>query len=277
MADLVSIITPAFRAESMLCHAVRSVLAQAHQQWEMLIVADDGCDYRAILRDHHIADDRLRFFATSKPQSGPNIARNIALAAARGDWIAPLDADDVFYPQRLTRLLDAARRSGLALDNFTLVGEHLDARMVVDEPYPRRFGFGDFEKSLAPLLFLFHRRHIHFPWDEDVARGADTLFNLRALESAGGADFVAEPLHEYRVHGASMCHADGAAEIFVDAYRHTLCRLKADGMGFRTAEFRRQVIAMLEEKQRINSAFASALQKGYGGNYQSFVRERNLC
>jgi len=277
MMELVSIITPAFRAETMICHAAQSVLAQDHEDWEMLIIADDDCDYRHILWEKGLKDSRFRFYRSPALQSGPNIARNVGLAFAEGEWIAPLDADDIYYPQRLTYLLKAAHDTGLALDNVKIVGEQLEDSIVIESPFPRKFGFSDFRKSLVPLLFLFHRRHIHRGWDEDIARGADTLFNLRALESAGVAGFVAEPLHEYRVHGQSMCHASGAEEVFIDAYRRTLSRLKSDGLGFRKDSFRHQVVAMIEEKQAINHAFDSAVKKGFQGNYQSFVKAQSLC
>jgi len=48
-SPLVSIITPAYRAQATLGRAVRSVLAQTHTAWEMLIVSDEGTDYRTLL------------------------------------------------------------------------------------------------------------------------------------------------------------------------------------------------------------------------------------
>ncbi|WP_086932942.1 glycosyltransferase family 2 protein [Agarilytica rhodophyticola] len=277
MTDLVSIITPAYRAQSMIGEAVTSVLKQTHPHWQMFIIADDDTDYKKILREQNIVDERIHFLRTAAVQSGPNVARNVGLAQAEGDWIAPLDADDVYYPERLEKLIRAAQPTGLALDNVKIVGEGISSRTVLDAKPDQPFDFQAFKNSLVPLLLLFHKRHVHQGWDEDIIRGADTMFNLRALESAGYAGFIAEPYHEYRVHNQSMCHAEGSEDLFHRAYKHTLERLKSDGLGFQDPEFRQQVIAMIEEKRRINAAFDEAVKQGFKGNYQSFVKAQNLC
>jgi len=281
MAELISIIMPAYQADAFIAQAVRSVFAQSYSHWELLIIADDQQDYERLLASQGCVDQRLHFYSTGRVGAGPNVARNVGLSMAQGEWIAPLDADDGYFPQRLEILHAAAGTSGLSLDNIALVGEgvsSVDADAsnagVLPSDFPDEFGFDQFRLSLVPLLFLFHRRHIHRGWDEDVVRGADTLFNLRALESAGHARFVAQAHHHYRVHSASMCHAKGAENIFKQAYAHTLRRLREDGLGFGDDNFRARVIAMLEEKRDINEAFDVAVQKGYQGNYQSFVKQR---
>ncbi len=273
---LVSIITPAFRAEGCLADAVKSVLSQTYSQWEMLIISDDGVDYQRLLQNADIVDSRLSFYSSGSIQSGPNATRNVGLQHARGEWIAPLDADDVYYPDRVERLLAAAQSTGLALDNVQVVGEHVEDSEGLDVGAKPFLNFENVKSSLVPLLFLFHHRHIPKGWDADVIRGADTLFNLRGLESAGCAGYISEPLHEYRVHDQSMCHAPESEDLFVEAYRHTLERLRDDGLGFKSTNFRQDVIAMIEEKQKINHDFSIAVDDGYKGNYQSFVQTNYL-
>ncbi len=270
--NLVSIIMPAFRAEACIADAVHSLLAQSHTDWELLVVADDNADYRLVLLSSGIDDSRIRYYSTDAIQSGPNVARNVGLKHARGEWIAPLDADDVYYPNRLTYLIAAASETGLALDNVNVVGDGVADSLALNGPSKTHFSLADVKSSLVPLLFLFHYRHIKQGWDEDVVRGADTLFNLRALENAGRAGYLSEALHEYRVHNQSMCHAEGAEGLFQQAYRYTLMRLREDGLGFADEKFRRQVIDMIEEKQMINQAFAEAVNEGFDSNYQSFVQ-----
>ncbi len=276
MKNLVSIITPAFQAEASLAAAVQSVISQTHTDWEMLIVSDDQQDYERILAEQGIRDSRLRFFSTGNIGSGPNITRNVALERVQGDWVAPLDADDVYFPERLESLLNAGKASGLALDNIRVVGQSLAPYTALAFSATDKFSFPHVKSSLVPLLFLFHHRHITHGWDEDVVRGADTLFNLRAMESAGFASFVEVPLHEYRVHDKSMCHAPGSEDLFQQSYAYTLKRLREDGLGFTTLEYRENMIVMLEEKRQINQDFALAVTQGFEGNYQSFVQQRQI-
>lgn len=270
----VSVITPAFAAAEYLPRAVASVLAQGFGDWEMLIVSDDGEDYRACLARHGLMDDRLRFLASPVYGSGPHVARNMGLAAARGEFIALLDADDVYYPERLARLVALAVDHGMAGDNLHVVEARGGRRLQTvfpRDPKVQSLGLEDFCRCSVPLLFVFHRSVAGAGWDEDVGFGEDTLFNLRALEQAGQAVIDAEPLHEYRVHPASICHGPDAVARAEVAYRYCLQRLREDGLGFRTPPFRAAVTALLHRKRVLNRAYRRALQRGFAGSFQHYL------
>lgn len=106
-----SVILPAYNAQTYLADAVESVLRQRFADWELLLVDDGSSDDTPALCDAFAArDGRIRVL--HKANAGVSAARNDALDAARGEWIAFLDADDVFLPDYLSSLLDAVRRSG---------------------------------------------------------------------------------------------------------------------------------------------------------------------
>jgi teichuronic acid biosynthesis glycosyltransferase TuaG len=116
--NLVSIITPAYRAASTIGETIRSVLGQSYPHWEMLIAddcsPDDTC---AVIAEWSERDPRIRLIAM--PQNGgPAAARNGAIAAARGRWLAFLDADDLWLPQKLERQL-AFHRDAAAKISYT--------------------------------------------------------------------------------------------------------------------------------------------------------------
>jgi teichuronic acid biosynthesis glycosyltransferase TuaG len=115
---LVSIITPAYRASTTIGETIQSVLDQTYPHWEMLI-ADDCSpdDTRAVVGAWCARDPRIRLVAM--PQNGgPAAARNGAIAAASGRWLAFLDADDLWLPDKLERQL-AFHRSASAKISFT--------------------------------------------------------------------------------------------------------------------------------------------------------------
>lgn len=101
----VSIITPAYHAAAFLEETVRSVQAQTFSDWEMILVDDcSGDDTYAIAKRLSEEDNRIRVLRNEK-NSGVAEARNKALDAATGEYIAFLDADDLWLPQKLEKQL----------------------------------------------------------------------------------------------------------------------------------------------------------------------------
>lgn len=268
--DLVSVIMPVYQGQSTLLRALDSLFAQTYSNWECIIVSDDGFDYHQWLAQQGIQDSRLRFTHTEQTRSGPNAARNIGKKLAHGEWIAPLDADDLYYPTRLEKLIPLAQKSGIALDNVLVVND--DSQRIISialNQTSARLTIDDFFITNTPLLFVFHHSVAKHNW-EPIARGGDTLFNLRALEVADYATLHSDALHEYRVHSQSMCHAPNVGNIFDQAYQTTLQRLNEDGMGFQNAHFKNRVIDLITYKKTLNLAFENALISGFSGDFQAF-------
>lgn len=107
--DLVSIVTPAFRVEALVGDTIRSVIDQTYPHWEMLIVDDCSPDNtRAVVRDWCARDPRVKLIE-HVTNGGPATARNTAIAAARGRWLAYLDSDDLWLPEKLERTIAYAK------------------------------------------------------------------------------------------------------------------------------------------------------------------------
>jgi glycosyltransferase involved in cell wall biosynthesis len=100
----VSVIVPAFQAAPFIAATVDSVLAQTWQDFEIVVV-NDGSPDTPELRDA-LAPYRSRIRYLEQPQGGPSRARNTAIAAATGEWLAFLDGDDAWAPGFLTAQLD---------------------------------------------------------------------------------------------------------------------------------------------------------------------------
>jgi teichuronic acid biosynthesis glycosyltransferase TuaG len=113
--DLVSIITPAWRAAAVIPATIESVLAQTYGSWEML-VADDCSpdDTREVVSRWVAREPRIRLLALDR-NGGPAQARNAAIAQATGRWLAFLDSDDLWLPAKLERTLAHARAMRAAL------------------------------------------------------------------------------------------------------------------------------------------------------------------
>lgn len=101
MTPRVSIIVPAYNAAVYLPHAIDSVLAQTCSDWEIVIVDDGSSDDTRAIADTYRPKlgDKLQYIF--QPNRGVSAARNNGIRAARGEFIALLDADDVWLPHRL--------------------------------------------------------------------------------------------------------------------------------------------------------------------------------
>lgn len=109
MNSLVSIIMPSFNTGRYIKKSIESVLAQTYQNWELLIVDDCSVDNT----DEIVAsfsDERIKYFKNEK-NSGAAISRNRALREAKGKWIAFLDSDDLWLPEKLEKQIAFMERN----------------------------------------------------------------------------------------------------------------------------------------------------------------------
>lgn len=114
--DLVSVILPAFNAAQYVRETIHSVLAQTYPFLELIVVDDGSTDETSrIVRDLATKDARIRLI--QQPNGGVGAARNRAIEYARGTYIAPLDADDVWSPEKLekqvARMEERGARTGM--------------------------------------------------------------------------------------------------------------------------------------------------------------------
>src|SRR5688500_10000211 len=106
-SPLVTVIVPAFNAEAWIGETLQSVAAQSWPALEILIVDDGSTDGTAAIAEAFCAGEpRARLIR--QPNGGVAAARNRGLAEAKGEWIAPIDADDIWHPARVEKMVKAA-------------------------------------------------------------------------------------------------------------------------------------------------------------------------
>jgi teichuronic acid biosynthesis glycosyltransferase TuaG len=101
MTPTVSVITPAYNAAAVVGEAIRSLQNQTFASWEMLVVDDCSTDdTAAVIAAFANNDERIRLLRSAQ-NAGPANARNVAMTAARGRYMAFLDSDDLWLPEKL--------------------------------------------------------------------------------------------------------------------------------------------------------------------------------
>lgn len=103
--NLVSIITPVYNSEKYLSEHIRSVQAQTHANWEHILVDDCSSDKsETLIKSFQKEDSRIKYHRLDT-NSGAGIARNKAIELSEGKYIAFLDSDDQWYPEKLEKQL----------------------------------------------------------------------------------------------------------------------------------------------------------------------------
>ena len=102
MNEMVSVIMPVYNTEKYVEEAICSVLSQSYQDWELLVVDDCSTDSSvSIIKRYMEQDRRIHFFQTDSSSGSPVKPRNIGVDAAKGRYIAFLDSDDIWLPDKL--------------------------------------------------------------------------------------------------------------------------------------------------------------------------------
>jgi len=173
MQELVSVVMPAYNAEKYIGEAIRSVLNQTYKNLELIIV-DDGSKDRTFEIITSFNDERIKV-ARHPQNKGVAEARNTALNIAKGKWVALIDADDVWLPERLEKLIGILEEKG---DGFFIADDHI---LCFDTSYGLRQWGSEFD---IYYHINFDREIITFSLSDYLkynAPGIHPIFPLRTI------------------------------------------------------------------------------------------------
>lgn len=182
----VSVILPAYKAEEGIRVAIDSILSQTWQNLELLAVDDCSPDRTAeVIKEYAAKDSRVKFLQTPE-NSGPYIARNIALQQATGEFVTVNDADDWSHAEKIERQVTHLINNPSVIANTS---EH--ARLTEDLTFYRR---GTPGKYIFPNMssIMFRREPVLEKlgyWDS-VRFAADGEFKRRLLQAFGKNSYV---------------------------------------------------------------------------------------
>lgn len=204
--NLVSIITPAFRAEAYIAETIRSVVAQTWTNWEMLVVDDCSPDGTCALVERMAASDSRIRLIRQKENGGPAAARNAGLQHARGRWIAFLDSDDLWLPEKLTRQLIfhqacAAKISFTEFRRMDASGQHIGRLISVPDMLDYRRLLGN--TAIATSSVMIDREKTGTVMMKKTYYDDFSCW-LEILKQGGIAAGLHEDLLRYRVLGNSV-------------------------------------------------------------------------
>lgn len=186
MIDLVSIVMPAYNTAQYIADSVASVQRQTYPNWELIIVDDGSTDDTCGMLRPFLSDSRIRLLRNAV-NSGAAVSRNRALREARGRWIAFLDSDDLWMPQKLERQIAFMEEHGY---HFSYTGyEEINAagdRTGVRVTGPRRITRAGMFNYCWPgcLTVMYDARKIGLIQIGNIARNNDYAMWLKVCKRA---------------------------------------------------------------------------------------------
>jgi glycosyltransferase involved in cell wall biosynthesis len=205
--ELVSIITPSFNSEKFIAGTIQSVQNQTYQNWEMIIVDDCSSDKTVSIAEYFANNDnRITVYKLDK-NSGTGIARNTGLEKALGKYIAFLDADDLWKPNKLEIQINFLRNNNLPFtfsfyDCINEQGTELNKRVEA----PRNLAYRQlfFCNYVGNLTGIYDVNYFGKIAISSIRKRQDWMLWLTILKKVKSANPIAESLAFYRIRENSI-------------------------------------------------------------------------
>ena len=203
-----SIVTPTYNAEKYIRRTLDSVISQTWQDWELIAVDDCSTDGTLdVLQAYASRDSRIKIVALEKNCGAPARPRNLGVKASEADWIALLDADDIWHPDKLASQFAALERHdalfcSTRLKDFT-DDTTLEFSDATDCPIEQISFLKQLIKYRTPASSVVLKRNllVNWPFNEDPAFKAreDLDCFLRIHEHIGHSIKLSFPFLCYRI------------------------------------------------------------------------------
>jgi glycosyltransferase involved in cell wall biosynthesis len=221
-SPLISCIVPVFNGERYLRQALDSIFAQTYRPLEVVVVDDGSTDATAVV----VASfgDRLRYLR--QDNQGPPVARNLGIRAAKGEYVAFLDADDLWHPEKLQRQIkrfEARPELGYCVtycQNFWIPDLQAEAEKYrehrVAQPLP-----GYVTQTLFARAAVFDSVGL---FNVALAHGDSTEWFLRAAQKGTVMELLPDVLSYRRLHSENRSRllASNSREEFLHIVKTSL-------------------------------------------------------
>tara|TARA_R110002073_G_scaffold56835_15_gene144536 strand:- start:79 stop:840 length:762 start_codon:yes stop_codon:yes gene_type:complete len=227
---MVSIITPSYNSEQFIATTIQSVIDQTHKDWELILVDDASMDDTySIISGFLKTDNRIQLLKQEK-NLGTGAARNLAIKAAQGNYIAFLDADDVWKPTKLETQLKHMKnnKASICFSSYELINEQGEPLHKLVQALPKL----SYQKQLkcnyiGNLTGIYNVDILGKAYMPEIRKRQDWVMWLHLLKKGSVAFGIKESLAYYRVRKDSV----SSNKLNLIAYNFAVYR-KALGFSF---------------------------------------------
>lgn len=204
---LVSIITPVYNAEMFLSDTIKSVQNQTYKNWEILLVDDCSKDNSAqIIKEFQKYDDRIKYIKLEK-NSGASVSRNTGIKNAKGRFIAFVDSDDIWKPEKLEVQVKYMLENnlGFTFTSYRYMKEDGELTNKVAKA-PSKINYNGLLKNtiIGCSTVVIDTDIVEYFEMPLVRRGQDTATWLQILRKEKYAYGIDKDLVDYRLVGESL-------------------------------------------------------------------------
>jgi len=202
--ETVSVVMPSYNCARFISESIKSVIAQTYTDWELIIVDDCSTDdTESIVASFR--DDRIRYIK-NETNSGAAVSRNRALREAKGRWIAFLDSDDLWLPDKLERQIEFMKKNDYSFSyhKYIEISEE-GGELGISVSGKRHVGKFDMFACCWPgcLSVMYDASEIGVIQIRDVRKNNDTAIWLKAIMKAD-CHLLPEDLARYRRRKGSI-------------------------------------------------------------------------
>lgn len=206
---IVSVVTASFNCADYILETYESIRAQTFTDWEWIVVDDGSTDNSCLLIERIVSDDRRVRLLRNSQNEGSARSRNRGIDASQGEFIAFVDSDDMWAPDKIEKQLSFFR-AGI---DFTFTGyrivddEGADTGKRIDSSVPGTFSYEDMLAKKATLgcsTVMIRRSAIGELRMPELRTAQDYAFWLKLLRTGMRAHLLPETLASYRIRPGSL-------------------------------------------------------------------------
>ncbi len=204
---LVSVIMPSYNSEKFLSKAIDSVINQTFKEWELIIVDDCSLDNSDRIIEYYMQRSEKIKLITLECNSGPAMARNRGIQKAKGRYIAFLDSDDRWVPQKLVEQLSFMKEydAALSFTGYYHIDEK-DGAIISRNHVPKKIEYNELLKKniIGCLTAVYDTQKLGKVYMPDILKRQDYALWLDILKKVPYAYGLNEPLAYYSVRSRSL-------------------------------------------------------------------------
>jgi hypothetical protein len=208
MESSVSIITPMYNSEAFLSETINSVLNQTYKNWELFLIDDCSTDNTLEIAQSFSSKYTNIELLKNSTNLGAAVSRNLGIGKSKGDFIAFLDADDLWKPEKLEKQLDFIKKYNcdVCFGSYELINEKGEKLNKIVKALPV-LSYNKLLKSnyVGNLTGLYDAKTLGKIQTTNLRKRQDWLLWLEAIKKSGNpAKGIQESLAYYRVRKDSM-------------------------------------------------------------------------